>query len=362
MSRQAHKCPRCNENTIYFDGICFDCKAREERESFLNLTPDQIEAKVQNIVAHIEKGGKFDDVRGDFWGLFCVKGVHDPRIARAAFAHDIDWPHEIYYRAPSDVRDELLKRLEAAKDRGAANRLLCLLAMQGDEKVLETFYDMEKNPREWRKKLYVGPSFYAQIGGWSFDESGARKSLVFDKCVALQPSKDENFDMKFSLSGQKCKSCGCEIVEMLNLKASDPRLAFLGLKSDFKFHCCPNCIGMSADSFCKTDADGEVKIFGCLEDEEENYFGETDTLDRLKFKFIPHEVPRFWGHFAELDITIGGEANWVQDAVFLKCPECGETMKFIAQIPFGTLIQGEGVIFVQICQNCDIAGGCFQCT
>ncbi|WP_297990302.1 hypothetical protein [uncultured Campylobacter sp.] len=34
----------------------------------------------------------------------------------------------------------------------------------------------------------------------------------------------------------------------------------------------------------------------------------------------------------------------------------------LAQIPFGEMIQGEGVIYVQICEKCEVLGGCFQCT
>ena len=28
----------------------------------------------------------------------------------------------------------------------------------------------------------------------------------------------------------------------------------------------------------------------------------------------------------------------------------------------GELVQGEGVIYVQICEKCEVLGGCFQCT
>lgn len=367
MINKARLCLSCNKNTIYFDGICFECRARKKREIFLNLTPKQIEAKVQNILAHIENGGKFDDVRDDFWGLFCIRGINDERIARAAIRHDIYWPHEIYYRAPDDVRDELLKRLDSTNDLREANRLLCVLAMQaggakGDARVLSAFCDLELNPKEWRKNLNVDPCFYAQIGGWTFDKNGVRKSLVFDKCVALKSCEGEKFDMKFSLTGQKCPSCDCEIVELLNLKANEPRLSFLNLKNDLKFHACANCIGINEGGFCKTDESGQTILFGGARDRRENYFGEADFLNELKFEFVPQEVPPFYGAFSELDITIGGEASWVQDAEFLKCPQCGETMKFIAQIPFGTLTDGEGVIFIQICKECEITGGNFQCT
>ena len=76
-------------------------------------------------------------------------------------------PSEIYYHAPEDVRDGLIARLLETEDSRTAGNLMCCLAMQGDDKALETLYELEQNPRPWREKLYVGPSVYAQCGGWT---------------------------------------------------------------------------------------------------------------------------------------------------------------------------------------------------
>ncbi len=54
------------------------------------------------------------------------------------------------------------------------------LAFQGDDKEMETL--LERNPRPWRKVLYVNPSSYAQIGGWTFDKEGHRIELNFNTC------------------------------------------------------------------------------------------------------------------------------------------------------------------------------------
>ena len=37
---------------------------------------------------------------------------------------------------------------------------------------METLLELERNPRPWRKGLYVDSSSYAQIGGWTFDKEG----------------------------------------------------------------------------------------------------------------------------------------------------------------------------------------------
>ena len=457
----AHLCPKCGENRIYFDGICHSCSQRQRRDEILNLSADEVEAMILKIADRIGEIEKWDEIYNDFWALFSLLGIHDPRIARAAAAAEIYCPPELYFGAPKDVRDALVRKLASLQDnaKNTLNDVLCALAWQGDEQTTQLFYELYQNPKPWRQKLYAGTEIYAQIGGWSFDRMGERKSLVFDKCFAAvrvrdgaekngehasergdeSASKISNFkggangenceqnaqngadeisnlhagaqcartgmDEDASLrnervnfkadaqkdagsglnlsenakdacecanqnadepvrigrpTGQKCEFCGCEMLDILRLKADEPRLAFLNLKHDAIFRCCPTCVG-SVMYFCKRGADGEMEL--SCEGEEKSYFSQQDLarLGGMKFK-LGGEVSPFYGCFSELDVTVGGYPQWVQDAAYLACPSCGGTMKHLAQIPFGELVQGEGVIYVQICEKCKVLGGCFQCT
>ena len=121
----------------------------------------------------------------DFWQLL---GYHDaitPEIQRVALAAEVFWPCEIYYHAPADVRDGLIHALLSAEYSSAASNLMSCLAMQGDDKAMETLLELERNPRPWRKGLYVDPSSYAQIGGWTFDKEGQKIQLNFDTCYPM---------------------------------------------------------------------------------------------------------------------------------------------------------------------------------
>ena len=485
----AHLCPKCGENRIYFDGICRSCSQRQRREEILNLSADEVEAMILKIADRIGEIEKWQEIYNDFWALFSLLDIHDPRIARAAAAAEIYYPPELYRGAPNDVRDALVRKLASLQDnsKNALNHLLCSLAWQGDEKTAELFYELYQNPRPWRQKLYAGTEIYAQIGGWSFDKRGERKSLVFDKCLTAVRVKDsvekngerangrgddgacaqgksestqngganegvstslqnecvnfkggargasseqnaqngadeisnlhagaqsarasmnegadailrneranfksgaqkdassglnlsknakdarcecanQNADEPVQIgrpTGQKCEFCGCEMLDMLRLKADEPRLAFLNLKHDAIFRCCPTCIG-SVVYFCKRGADGEIELSYKGEGFTESYFLQEDMtrLCDMRFK-LGGEVSPFYGCFDELDVTVGGYPQWVQDAEYLSCHSCGGTMKHLAQIPFGELVQGEGVIYVQICEKCEVLGGCFQCT
>lgn len=464
MQSKAHLCPKCGENTIYFDGICHSCRQKQRQEEILNLSADEVEAMILKIADRIDEIEKWDEIYNDFWALFSLRDIHDPRIARAAAAAEIYCPPELYFGAPKDVRDALVRKLASLQDnaKNTLNDLLCALAWQGDEQTTRLFYELYQNPRPWRQKLYAGTEIYAQIGGWSFDEAGERKSLVFDKCLAVVRARDsaeknggcaigrgdenaneilnfkggagsanseqntqkdvdeisnlhagaqcarasmdedaslqnervnfkadaqkdassglnlsenakdarceganQNADEPVQIgepTGQKCEFCGCEMLDMLRLKADEPRLAFLNLKHDAIFRCCPTCVG-SVMYFCKCGADGELQMRCEGEGMEKSYFSQQDMarLSGMKFK-LSGEVSPFYGCFSELDTTVGGYPQWVQDAAYLSCPSCGGTMKHLAQIPFGELVQGEGIIYVQICEKCEVLGGCFQCT
>ena len=157
----AHLCPKCGENTIYFDGICHSCSQRQRRDEILNLSADEVEAMILKIAERIDEIEKWDEICNDFWALFSLLSIHDPRIARAAAAKKIYYPPELYFGAPDDVKDALITKLNSLEDnsKNVLNHLLCALAWQGDEKTAELFYELYKNPRPWRKSSTLVPNF-----------------------------------------------------------------------------------------------------------------------------------------------------------------------------------------------------------
>ena len=131
----AHLCPKCGKNTIYFDGICHSCRQRQRRDEILNLSADEVEAMILKIADRIDEIEKWDEICNDFWALFSLLGIHDPRIARAAAAKEIYYPPELYFGAPDDVKDALITKLNSLEDnsKNVLNHLLCALAWQGGE-------------------------------------------------------------------------------------------------------------------------------------------------------------------------------------------------------------------------------------
>ena len=159
-----YTCPSCG-TPLGYEGLCWKCKCEQERNAALAWTPEQIAEKQRNLIQNIQRLADMEDPEiTDFWQLL---GYHDaitPEIQRAALAAEVFWPCELYYHAPEDVRDSLVAALlKAEYSRNAADLMSCL-SMQGDDKAMETLLELERNPRPWRKGLYVDPSSYAQIG------------------------------------------------------------------------------------------------------------------------------------------------------------------------------------------------------
>ena len=66
-------------------------------------------------------------------------------------------------------------------------------------------------------------------------------------------------------------------------------------------------------------------------------------------------VPLFYGAACQDVNTVGGFANWVQDAEYTTCPHCGKPMKYLAQIQWDTVFDcAEGTLYVEFCSDCQI--------
>ena len=172
-----YTCPVCG-TPLGYKGLCWKCRSGQERDTVLHWSPEQVKEKQDGLVRNIRRLADMEDPElTDFWKLLGYRDAITPRIQRAALAAEVYYPCELYYHAPEDVRDGLIHALLSAENSSEASELMCCLAMQGDDRALETLLELEKHPRPWRKNLYVDPSIYAQCGGWTFDKEGQRMQL-----------------------------------------------------------------------------------------------------------------------------------------------------------------------------------------
>ncbi len=121
--------------------------------------------------------------------------------------------------------------------------------------------------------------------------------------------------------------CGCQMVDMLVLDGRDERLKFLGLDGILTATCCPNCVGfLKGPAFNSFTLDGGTEVFPqssltgrrrwIAMSVPEDY----KTLTENPFVLGRLSVPLFFGWACEDVNTVGGFANWVQDAEYTTCP------------------------------------------
>lgn len=357
---EPHLCPKCKQRTIYFDGICYECRQKEKLEFYEGLSEDEIKKRQKDILARIDELYKYDEIYSDLTYIFYLHGICDEQIIEEVTKNSGYYPPEIYKKASIKIRDELINSLNGAQNTVKTNHILCALAWQGDEVVRELFFRLYGAPKPWKAKLHVDTDGYAQVAGWSFDSSGKRRSLVFDKCFVCEPSQSAEASVKFKATNdEKCKFCNGEMIE-LTIKKESLKLLGLELKNDAVLKFCPTCVGL-VQYFCQNDGKS-VQIETVGEGESEDYVREAvAVLDGQKFE-LTSEVCAHYSYMIDSEILLGGYPQWQQDAEYLACPKCGKTMKYLAQIPFGALIDGEGTIYMQICDECEVVGANFQCT
>ena len=359
-----YTCPACG-TPLGYQGLCWKCRSEQERDTVLHWSPEQVKEKQDGLVRNIRRLADMEDPElTDFWQLLGYRDAITPKIQRAALAAEVYYPCELYYHAPEDVRDGLIHALLSAEDSSEASELMCCLAMQGDDRALETLLELEKHPRPWRKKLYVDPSIYAQCGGWTFDKEGQRMQLNFDTCYPMvkgEPGKGSPVRMG-RVREDTCPHCGGRMVDILVLDGRDERLGFLGLDGILTAACCPNCVGfLDGPAFSRFTLDGGVEVFPSMTFDGTGKMDcyvrpeEYKALTENRFILGKSSVPLFYGAACEDVNTIGGFANWVQDWEYTACPHCGKPMKYLAQIQWDTLMDGmEGTLYVEFCPDCHI--------
>lgn len=281
---------------------------------------------------------------------------------------EIYTPAFLYHYASAKARDMLIKQLrdpevmdktwetEEGDECDSAYGILRCLAWCGDETVAKTFAKWEKrNPYEWGEK-YSDLKEFALDAGWTFDKDGGKQQLVYDTCYALDGGDSTDALTGPELREDKCPDCGYPLVDIFVLDGNNPKLSFLGINGKIRIPHCPNCFYYSSHINIRYTPDGDSTI------EAVGYNGRTAELDDndltelldngLGISEAP--VSPFYAVGIN-DGTLGGYPHWVQNNDLRGCPDCGTHMTFLAQIPYGWMIDGvEGTMYMQICKDCKV--------
>lgn len=357
-----YNCPVCNRE-IGYEGLCWKCKSEKERNEALNLTDNQIAERQNYLVEHLHELENSDNPAYKyFWDCLSYHNVISENLQRMAVERKIFTPSEIYYHAPEDVRDKLIEYLMATENSQEASNILCCLAMQGDNKVLETFYELKKNPKSWRKDLYVDTDIYAYDGGWTFDKSGKRQLINYNRCYSIEKKNSSDKAITIGkLRDDTCPHCSGRLVDILSVDGKDKRLSFLEVDGTVTATCCPSCVMYTSHAYSRFELDGKSSAcfpYDSLSENEENYMESKDYDNLLNNGMVLSEKEKllFYGADDWEISTIGGFAHWIQDCNITMCPDCGKPMRYMAQLSWESIMNDylEGTLYIEICPDCKV--------
>ena len=109
-----YQCPVCG-TPLGYQGLCWKCRAAQDRAEVAAWSPAKIKSLQTQLADNI---CELEDWSGEayetFWGLLSGHNAITPEIQRQAVVHQVYAPSAIYYRAPEDVRDQLIAALDQA--------------------------------------------------------------------------------------------------------------------------------------------------------------------------------------------------------------------------------------------------------
>ena len=349
-------CPEC-DRVKYFEGLCYACNNRKLREHYELMPKNKIEETIKNIIDKIETIDQWEEVYKDFSGLLAYQDIDTKEISKSAFEKSVFYPPTLYRNASEEIQDKLIE-LILKPDCKDANHILSCLAVIGSEKARKIFYELENNPLPWRKNLHVNPSFYAGLGGWTFDESGKRIQLNYKECYSIaNEEREDNAIIVGEAKSEICKVCSCQTVNILTLNGNDKRLSFLGLNGTLKIPICPNCASMCEKTIIHYRLDGESSFEIIEPFADENYILEEDfkKLTNNNLKLSQTRKPPYFSCGNDDVSTIGGSPEWVQDWQYENCPKCQKKMKLLSALSWDQVLDGsEGILYIEICTDCSV--------
>lgn len=300
----------------------------------------------------------------------CLSAFTDARLdgcTRQFVSHSRFWPSLIFRGAPSDVRDELLARVNRDKDN--RNHILLALAWIGDSTVVEHFDGWRRNPPTWRDSLNIAPEDYSREAGWELAANGERRDLFFARCFALEsgPSRSPPSFRAIVERNDQCPWCKSRLTNLIEVE-----VASVGLAENIHVNC---PVKVATCEVCTSFGTvfGHIDVYGIAKWAEINtrpgYLpNDTQSWGRLPNDCLRISECRSAIHAADQFLPtrfsqLGGHPTWIQHSAFPKCPECSETMLFLAQVDRHDIEEHlEGMYYAFVCLGCKMTATAYQQT
>lgn len=351
--------PRAHDPLIVYKPISF---RREQIYSQLNQA--QLDQLVE-MALEARRAGHRELAEGIGISLATLTN-HDLSSLLTRWQEGEPWPAVMFRGAQPVVRDSLIRYLEEDHDTLWANQALCALVWIGDSVVQQKLALWDQSPPAWRQRLHVTPSDYAQEAGWEL-RGQVRRDLTYPTCLGVHAGKTGGPLRAFQSGPADCPWCGRKLVHLLELDLRDRRFDFLPFSGPrLPVLSCDLCTLFADNLFAKVGADGEASWHS------QNTRPEHLARDPANWPTSPWQSallsvsPRMPMQALESDggsgsaSQIGGQPNWVQDAQYPKCPDCGQSMHFLAQLDNGDFPSHEGIHYAFLCADCRVTATHYQ--
>lgn len=331
-----------------------------------NLPASQIAEVIERALTHLTAG---DEDRAEALArlLAAFTTADLAPLQRAWIAHDSYHPGILFRGAGADVRDALLSRID---DHSNRNHILDALAWIGDDAVVARFASWRSNPPAWRSALYVPPEQYAHNAGWELDASGRRRNLAAGAALPLVPARKAAPPVyAMEPSTARCPWCTTPLTRLFRIDARDPRLSFLGIDWDaLELTTCTWCVSFEGPLFMKLDANGTSTWHPANHRADGPSTPPPDEPSAPLRTLAAAAETR--GRFRAADLflrvtftQLGGLPAWIQDTEYLRCPDCAQTMPFLAQLAHDEVQEDtEGMFYAFYCGECAVTGTVYQQT
>ncbi len=276
------------------------------------------------------------------------------------------WPSFPFHRASADVRDDLLMRVESGE--GNRNHLLQALAWIGDAVVVDRFAHWRREPPSWGQSLFIPPQDYSCEAGWELTADGQRRNLYFARCVELVPGHSMRPASFLAIQDRKdaCPWCHTRLIDLFSIDGTAFQLASGPVRV--------GAVQMATCEVCTAFGTvfGHLDNEGCWQWSHKNFRpkylpDDAATWSRLPSDALTPGQPRLPLFAANQFLPVafsqlGGHPTWIQDAEYPCCPECRQTMMFLAQIDHGDIETAEGIYYTFFCQPCQTTATTYQQT
>ncbi len=299
--------------------------------------------------------------------LAAFTNVNLDECLRAMTSQGYFRPSLPFHRAPAELRDDLLVRVESGD--GNRNHLLQALAWIGDAAVVERFARWRSEPPAWKESLFIPPQDYSREAGWELTAQGGKRNLFFPACVELLPGVSTQ-PASFVAIQERADACPWCRSRLTNLFAVDDTAFDLASGADR--------LGSVQVATCEVCTAFRT-VFGMLDEAGHGRWHTGNTRpdylpdDAATWSRLPvdaltpgrHRSPFFAANqFLPTTFSqLGGHPTWIQDAEYPRCPDCKQTMMFLAQVDHADIEKAsEGMYYAFVCPSCRTTATTYQQT